>query len=220
MVHQYLWAVSDISSSEAGNSSLAALCTTLVATFKLLKQLTEQAKAQKSRLHSVSLPDDTMSLAFVHAVLKHNLGPSKIASLVKTLRDMRSQIQTSLKRLDDAFQHAWNLYLAFSHCLPRVPTKESTFSTSTRLTARIKLANWIAYCEETWYKSNQSNGAITVSIVSVIWSVTHSPMMVVWWNLPRNLHLRTELRLWRHSGFPTSSLEAEWITRSYLKCMF
>ena len=48
--------------------------------------------------------------------------------------------------------------------------------------------------------------------------------MVVWWNLPRDLHhqsyVRTELRLWRQSGFRTSSLEVEWIMRSYLQCMF
>ena len=33
--------------------------------------------------------------------------------------------------------------------------------------------------------SKQRNGAITVSVVVVIWNATHSPIMVVWWNLPQ-----------------------------------
>ena len=209
-----------MSSSEDGNTALAELCTALDATFNLLKQLTDQTKVQESRLHSLSLPDDTMSLAFVQAVLKHNLGPSKTASLVKTLRDMRSEIQTCMKKLDNAFQHSWKLYTAMSHGLARVPTKESTFSTSTTLTARIKLVNWLKDREDTWGISKQRNGAITVSIVFVIWNVTDSPIMVVWWNLPRNLHVSTKLRLWRQSGFRTSSLEAEWITQSYVQRRF
>ena len=174
-----------MSSSEDGNTALDKLCVALDATFDLLKRLTDQTTAQESRLHSLSLPDDTSSLAFVQAVLKHNLGSSKTASLVKTLRDMRSQIQTCLRKLDTTFQHAWRLYTAMSHGLARVTTNEST---STKLTARIKLVDWLKDRGDTWRLSKQRTSAITVSVVFVIWNVIHSPLTVVWWNLPRGPH--------------------------------
>ena len=161
-----------MSSSEDGSTALAKLCIALDATFALLKQLTDQTTAQESRLQSLTLPDDIMSFAFVQAVLKHHLAPSKTASLVKTLRNMRSEIQTCMKKLENAFQHSWKLYTAMSHGLARVTTKESTFSTSTALTARIKLVGWLKDREDTWGISKQRNGATTVSIVFVIWNVT------------------------------------------------
>ena len=179
MVHQYLWAFPDTSYSEDGKTALDELRTALDATFDLLKRLTDRTKAQESRLQSLSLPDDTMSLAFVQAVLKHNLGPSKTADLVKTLQDMRSEIQTCLRELDNAFRYSMWLYTAMSDGLARVPTNGSTFSTSTTLTARIKLVNWLKDREDTWGISKKRNRAITVSTVFVIWSVTHSPIMVV-----------------------------------------
>ena len=171
-------------------------------------------------MHSLSLPEDTGSLAFVLAVFKHNLAPSKTTSLVKSLRDMRSDVQKCLRKLDTAFQHSWTLYTAMSNGLARIATNGTTFSTSTILTARIKLVAWLKDREGTWGMAKQRKGAITVSIVFGIWNITHSPIMVVWWSLPRNLHVRTELRLWRQSGFRTSSLEVEWITRRYLQRMF
>jgi len=58
----------------------------------------------------------------------------------------------------------------------------STFSTSTTLTARIKLVEWLKVREGTWGISKWRKGAITVSIVFVIWNVTHSSILVVFWN--------------------------------------
>ena len=168
MVHQYLWAVTDTSSSEDGNTALEELRIALDATFDLLKRLTDHTKAQESRLHSLSLPDNTWSLAFVQAVLKHNIGPSKTADLVKTLRDMRSEIQKCLRELNNASQHSLSLYTTMSHGLARGTSNESIFSTSTTLTARIKLVEWLKDREDTWRMSKQRNRAILVSVMFVI----------------------------------------------------
>ena len=168
-VHQYLWVVTNVSSSEDSKAALNKLCIVLDDTSVLLKRLTDQAEAQESRLHSLSLPDDTKSLEFVQAVLLHNLAPSKTTDLVKTLRDMRSEIQICLKKLDVAFQHTWRLYGAMSNGLTRAPTSGSTFSTSTTLTARIELVGWLKDRQDTWGISGQRKGAITVSIIVMIW---------------------------------------------------
>ena len=165
IVHQYLWAVLNMSSSENGNTALAKLCIALEETSVLLKRLTDQTAAHESTLHSISSPNDPKSLAFVLAVLKHTLAPSEITNLVKGLRDMRSEIQMCSRKLDTAYQHSWRLYTATSNGLARVTTNESTFSTSTTLTARIKLVGWLKDREGTWGISRQRNGAITVSIV-------------------------------------------------------
>lgn len=121
--HLYLCAVINMSLSEHSNTAIA---TALDETFVLLKRLTDQIKAQESRLHSIALPDDTRSLAFVRAILKHNLAPSKTTHLVKSLRDMRGEIQTCLRKLGAAFQHPWRLYTAMSNGLARVATNETT----------------------------------------------------------------------------------------------
>ena len=123
-------------------------------------------------MHSLSPPDDKGSLAFALAVFKHNLAPSKTACLVKSLRDMRSDVQKCLRKLDTAFQHSWTLYIAMSNGLSRVATNGTTFSTSSTLTARIKLVDWLKDREGTWGMSKQRNDVITVSIVFVIWNVT------------------------------------------------
>ena len=171
-----------MSSSEDSNTALAGLCIALEETSVLLERLTDQTKAQASRLHSLSPPDDTLSLAFVQAVLKHNLAPSKISDLVTSLRDMRSEIQMCLKKLDTDFQHSWRLYTAMSSGTARRESIFSTFSTSTTLTARIKLVEWLKVREGTWGISKWRKGAITVSVVFVIWNVTHSSILVVLWN--------------------------------------
>ena len=180
MNHQYLSAVSNTSCRDHGNTALADLCIALDETSVLLKRLTDETKVQEAKMHSLSPPDDTGSLAFVLAVFKHNLAPSKTASLVKSLRDMRSDVQKCLRRLDTAFQHSWTLYTAMSNGLARIATNGTTFSTSTALTARIKLVDWLKDREGTWGMSKQRNGAITVSIVFVIWNVTHASTFVVW----------------------------------------
>ena len=169
MVHPYLWVGTDVTSSEDSNSALNRLCLVLDDTSVLLQRLTDQTEAQESRLHSLSLPDDTKSLEFVQAVLVHNLAPSKTTDLVKTLREMRSEIQICLRKLDVAFQHTWRLYSAMSNGLTRAPTNGSTFSTSTTLTARIELVGWLKDRQDTRGIPGQRTGAITVSIMIMIW---------------------------------------------------
>ena len=181
MVHQYLWAVTNVSCSEDCNAALVKLRLALDETFGLLKRLTGQTEAQQSRLHSLSPPDGTGPLAFVLAVLRHNLMPSEITGLVKSLQDMRIEIQMCLKKLDTVFQHSWRLYTAMSNGLARVQTNESTFSTSTTLPARINLVDWLKDREDIWGISRQRNRATTVSIV-VIWNVTHLSILVVLWD--------------------------------------
>lgn len=132
-----------MSSSEDSKTALTKLCIVLDDTSALLKRLTDQTEAQESRLHSLSPPDDTGSLAFVQAVLRHNLAPSQTTNLVNGLRDMRSEIQICLKKLDNAFQHTWRLYNAMSNGLARSATYGTTFSTTTTLTARINLIGWL-----------------------------------------------------------------------------
>ena len=103
MDHQYLWAVP---CREHGNTALADLCIALDETSVLLKRLTDQTKVQESKMHSLSPPDDTGSLAFVLAVFKHNLAPPKTRSLVKSLQDMRSDVPKCLRKLETASQHS------------------------------------------------------------------------------------------------------------------
>ena len=182
MVYLYLCAVTNVSFSEHSNTAIAKLCTALDETFVLLARLTDQIKAQESRLHSLALPDDTRSLAFVRAILKHNLAPSKTSHLVKSLRDMRAEIQMCLRKLETAFQHPWRLYTAMSNGLARVATNETTFSTSTTLTTRIRLVGWLKDREGLWGISRLRNGVMTVSIVVVIWNITHLSKSVSFWN--------------------------------------
>jgi len=152
--------------NEDSNAALAKLCLApLEEIFVLLERLTDQTEAQESRLDSLSLPDDTRSLAFVQAIFKHNLAPSKTTNLVKSLRDMRSEIQMCLRKLDTAFEHCWKLYTAMSNGLARVATNQSTFSTSTKLTARIKFVDWLNVREGTWGVSRKKKGAITIEQV-------------------------------------------------------
>lgn len=135
----------------------------------LLQRLANQTEAQESRLHSLSPHGDTVSLDFVLAVLRHNLTPSTTTNLVNGLRDMRSEIQLCLRKLDTAFQHTWRLYSAMSNGLARTPSTGSTFSTTTALTARINLVDWLKGRQGTCGISVQRNGTITVSTVVVIW---------------------------------------------------
>ena len=156
-------------SSEDSNTALSNLCVVLDETFGLLERLTDQSQAEESKLQSLSLPDDTRSLAFVQTVLRHNLAPSTTTSLVKSVRDMRTEIQMCLRKLDTTFQHTWRLYTAMSNGIARISTNGSTTSTSTALTARIKLVGWLRDRQGTWGISKQRKGAFTVSIVAVIW---------------------------------------------------
>jgi hypothetical protein len=89
---------------------------------------------------------------------------------------MRSEIQKCLRKLDTAFQHVWNLYNAITNGLTRVATKGSVLSTSTTLTARIKLVSWLKHREDTWRLSRQRKPVKTVSFMALIWHITHSSL--------------------------------------------
>ena len=168
IVHQYLWAITDVTSSEDCKAALTRLCIVLDETFVVLRRLTDRTEAQESTLHSLSPPDDTRSLEFVQAVLKHTLAPSKTTNLVRSLQDMRSEIQKCSRKLDTAYQHTWGLYFVMSNRLARTTTIGSTFSTSTALTARLKFVDWLKDRQDTWGISKQRNDGLLVSIVVVI----------------------------------------------------
>jgi hypothetical protein len=150
-------------SSNDSRVAIDELCAALDDISAVLKRLTDQTKAEETKLDSLSLPDDTRSLVLVQAVLKHNLAPSKTTNLLKNLRDMRSEIQRCDGRLRAAFEHAWRLYTATTNGLARVATNLSILSTSTALTARIKLLDWLKDREGTWTFSRQKYATMTVS---------------------------------------------------------
>ena len=174
MDHQDLWAIPNTSCRKHGDTALADLRSALDETFVLLERLTDETMVQEFKMHSISPPDDRVSLAFVLAVFKHNLLPSKTTSLVKSLRSMGSDIRKCLRKLDTAFQHSMWLYTAMSNGLALVPTNGTTCSTSTTLTARIKFVDWLKDREGTWGMSKQRNDAIPVSIYCVCDLERHS----------------------------------------------
>ena len=103
-----------------------------------------------------------MALKFVQAVLRHNLAPSKVNNLLKCIRAMRSEIQRCLRKLDNTFQHVWNLYTATTNGLTRIASCISDLSTSTALTARIKLVARLKDFEDTWRLARQRKVAAQV----------------------------------------------------------
>ena len=106
-------------------------------------------------LQPAPLPSNKKSLEFSRAVLKHSITPSKITDLVKGLRDMRLDVQICLTKLEATFQHVHTLYDIMNNGLTRIASRASILSTSTNLTVRIELADWLKKCEETWGSSIQ-----------------------------------------------------------------
>ena len=144
-----------MSSSEKGQIALRELCDALEETFNTLTQMTDKTTSNESR--PASLPSNKKSLEFTQAVLRHSLMPSKIADLVKALREMRSDVQICLTKLETTFQHVNTLYNIMNNGLARIVSRTSIFSTSTNLTIRIKLYNWLKRREKTWGLSNRHN---------------------------------------------------------------
>ena len=120
----------------------------LETTLSTLKQMT--VKVNEDNLQPAPLPSDKKSLEFIGAVFKHSITPSKIADLVKALRKMRSDVQTCLTELEATFQHVHTLYDMMSNGLGRITSRTSVTSTSTNLSVRIKLADWLNGWEGTW----------------------------------------------------------------------
>ena len=58
--------------------------------------------------------------------------------------------------------------------LARVASNISNLSTSTTLTARIKLVDWLKEREDTWRSARQRKAATTVSFAVIVWNVIHS----------------------------------------------
>ena len=137
-----------MSSSEQGQVAVRELCDALEETFSMLTQMT--GKINSDDLRPAPLPSNKKSLEFIHAVLRHSLTPSKIAELVKALQEMRSDVQTCLTKLETTFQHAHTLYDIMNNGLARIVSRTSIFSSSTNLTIRIKLAEWLKRRERTW----------------------------------------------------------------------
>ena len=119
---------------------------------------------EKINLRSIALPTNVKSLGYVRAVLKHNLSPSKIADLIDGLRVMQSEIQACLEKLEASFKHINDLYSFANNRLVRVVTTTSLVSTSTMLTARIKLAGWLKRREGTWGLSSRGRSTTVRSI--------------------------------------------------------
>ena len=104
----------------------------------------------EDNLRPAPLPSDKKSLEFIRAVFKYSITPSKITDLVKALREMCSDVQTCLIELEATFQHVQTLYYMMSDGLGRIASRTSVTSTSTNLTVRTKLADWLKGWEGTW----------------------------------------------------------------------
>ena len=144
-----------MSPSEYGQDLVRELCDALVETFKTLTQMINRTNSDD--LRPSPLPSNKKSLGFTRAVLRHNITPSKITDLVKGLRDMRSDVQMCLAKLETTFQHVHSLYNIIHNGLERNASLVSTSSTSSNLPIRIKLSTWLKRCEETWGFSIQRN---------------------------------------------------------------
>ena len=150
----------NMASSEYGQTAVRELCNTLEETFSMLTQMTDRTNSDD--LRPAPLPSNKKSLEFTRAVLKHNFTPSKLTDLIKGLRDMRSDVGTCLTELETTFQHVHTLYDIMNHGMANIAARASIFSTSTNLTVRIKLADWLNGLEERWGLSKQQR-SISVS---------------------------------------------------------
>ncbi len=132
------------------------LCIALDETFAVLTRLTDRAETEKTNLQSITLPANEKSLAYVQAILRHSLLPSKVASLVDNLKRMQFEIRACLEKLESVYRHVNDLYTINHNRLERVVTSSSLVSTSTMLTARIKLAGWLKRREGIWRLGSRS----------------------------------------------------------------
>ena len=132
------------------------LCIALDETFAVLTRLTDRAETEKTNLQSITLPANEKSLAYVQAILRHSLLPSKVTSLVDNLKRMQFEIRACLEKLESVYRHVNDLYTINHNRLERVVTSSSLVSTSTMLTARIKLAGWLKRREGIWRLGSRS----------------------------------------------------------------
>jgi hypothetical protein len=153
-----------MASSEYSQVVVRELCDALEETFNTLTQMTDRTNSDD--LQPAPLPSNMKSLEFTRAVLKYSFTSSKLTDLVKYLREMRSDVQMSLTKLETTFQHVQTLYYITCNGLERVASRTSIFSTSTNLTVRIELAAWLKRWEETWGLSIQRKSTSVSHAVS------------------------------------------------------
>ena len=146
----------NMATSEDGQAAVRELCEVLGATISTLTQMTDRMDEDDLRL--APLPSKTKSLEYIQAVLKHSFAPSKITDLISALREMRVDVQACLTKLETTSQHVHTLYDIMNNRLARIESQGSTFSTSTNLTARIKLAARLKGWEGAWraFRQRQS----------------------------------------------------------------
>jgi len=119
------------------------LCQALKETHNTLKRLADQTESQEGTLRANALPSKKKSLAFVLAVLKHNVSSETMDEMISNLTEIQTEIQDCLKNLETSFDDVQDSYDFFHRQLVRVPTSSSLLSTSTTLTARVQLASWL-----------------------------------------------------------------------------
>jgi len=69
---------------------------------------------------------------------------------------MQFETRACLDNLESTFKHVQDLYSITNNGLERISTSMSSVSTSTMLTARIKLAEWLERREGTWKLPSRS----------------------------------------------------------------
>ena len=143
------------------------LCQALKETHDTLNRLTDQTESEEGTLRANALPSKKRSLAFVLAVLKHNVSPETIDEMIRNLREMQKEIQDRLKNLETSFNDVQNSYDFFHQQLVRVPTSSSLFSTSTTLTVRVQLASWLEKFGGRGFSERRRKGNNVVSPLGV-----------------------------------------------------
>jgi hypothetical protein len=111
-------------------------------THRTLKRLTDQTESEAT-LRATTLPSKKKSLAFVLAVLKHNVSPKKADEMIVNLKEMQTKIQDCLINLEISFNQVDRLHGGFDQQLKRASIAGSILSTSTTLTLRVQLVSWL-----------------------------------------------------------------------------
>ena len=119
------------------------LCEASKETQRTLKRLTDQSESEEATLRASALPSNKKSLAFVRVVLKYNVSPQTIDEMISNLKDMQTEVQDCLGNLETCFNDVDDFLDFFHRQLMRVPTSGSLLSTSTTLTTRVLLVNWL-----------------------------------------------------------------------------
>ena len=91
-----------------GEDAIRELCESLESTRRLLAERAGQAQFETTGLKP--LPQDRMSMAFVQAVLKHNLSPSSIQEAILALKDFQFEVESCQQTTELAFQQVWRVY--------------------------------------------------------------------------------------------------------------